>query len=359
MAVVGLNPGTAIYAQYLAKDGHEVTVLTEGQGDVVIMDLLPHASLNIVGGESTKLFTRRYLEDVLGIEILNVKLNSVLINGDRVSLIGGGGERVVNRYDRVVVGSEALPRESSDCVSIYRLAPSSSNHVINGSDAGKNAESLMLIRDMGGNAVTNSPIALDNDVLKPLMINRNTAGIGKCVSTDYEVAKPLIGIVGKDGWFIGRGFAMRDSLSGIEYVINRDYQLIMMGKLMALRDLGIIDSLPPMPRLEIGFSRNWSFLTIGLTRDELGSVYRDLSSSRVSYHGGGVDIVAKVIYRGNRLLNLQVLARGVRPLNWFSTVYSLVMLNNTAYLLLDMGYEVIFGTVRGPLEQLMLNLYNI
>ncbi len=126
-----------------------------------------------------------------------------------------------------------------------------------------------------------------------------------------------------------------------------------------MRDLGIINSLPLMPRLEVGLSRNWSFLSVGLTRNELGTVFRDLSSSRVAYHSDGVDIVAKVIHRGNKLLSLQVLARGVKLFNWFSLIYSLIMLNNTAYLLLDMGYEAVFNTVRGLLEQLMLNLYNI
>ncbi|WP_243670887.1 hypothetical protein [Vulcanisaeta sp. JCM 16161] len=123
--------------------------------------------------------------------------------------------------------------------------------------------------------------------------------------------------------------------------------------------MGIIDSLPLMPRLEIGFSRNWSFLSVGLTRNELTSVFRDLSSSRIAYHSDEADITAKVIYRGNRLLGLQVLARGIKLLNWFSSIYSLIMLNGTAYLLLDMGYETLFNTVRGMLEQLMLNLYNI
>ncbi len=173
----------------------------------------------------------------------------------------------------------------------------------------------------------------------------------------------MIDVVDKGGWLIGRGgFMLRDSLSGIEYVINRDYQLIMMGgKLLAMRDLGVIDSLPLMPRLEIGFSRNWSFLSVGgLTQHELSAVFRDLSSSRVAYHSGETDIIAKVIYRGNKLLSLQLLARGgIKLLNWFSSIYSLIMLNNAAYLLLDMGYETAFGVVRGLLEQLMLNLYNI
>ncbi|GAB6943856.1 hypothetical protein [Vulcanisaeta sp. JCM 14467] len=358
IAVIGLNPGTAIYAQYLAKDGHEITILTESRGDAIIMDLLPHALLGIVNKELTKLFTRKYLEDVLGINILNVKLSAVTINGDKVLIMGKADDQDVGgKYDRVIVGSEALPRESSNCVSAYKVTLSSGDYVINGFDAGKNTELLMLTADLGGRAVTSSPTAIDGDVLKYLPINSNVES-GTCVSTDYDVIKPSIGAAGSN-WFIGRGFTLRDSLSGIEYMVNRDYQLIMMGKLLAMRDLGIIDSLPLMPRLEIGFSRNWSFLSIGLTHDELSTVFRDLSSSRVAYHSGETDIVAKVTYRGRKLLSLQILARGIKLLNWFSSIYSLIMLNGVAYLLLDMGYEVAFSTVRGLLEQLMLNIYNI
>ncbi|WP_446752425.1 hypothetical protein [Vulcanisaeta sp. JCM 16161] len=359
IAIVGLNPGTAIYAQYLAKDGHDITVFTESQGDVIIMDLLPHSFLSIVNGESIKLFTRKYLEDLLGISVLNVKLGSITINNSEVLITSeAGGQGIRGKYDRVVIGSEALPRESGNCVSIYRATLSPGNYVINGGDVGKNVETLMLVADVGGRAITNSPMAIDEDLLKSLPMNRDVKA-GGCVSTDYDVVKPLIGVAGKGVWFVGRGFRYRDSLSGIEYVVNRDYQLIMMGKLLAMRDLGIIDSLPLMPRLEIGFSRNWSFLSVGLTRNELTSVFRDLSSSRIAYHSDEADITAKVIYRGNRLLGLQVLARGIKLLNWFSSIYSLIMLNGTAYLLLDMGYETLFNTVRGMLEQLMLNLYNI
>lgn len=107
IAIVGLNPGTAIYAQYLAKDGHDITVFTESQGDVIIMDLLPHSFLSIVNGESIKLFTRKYLEDLLGISVLNVKLGSITINNSEVLITSeAGGQGIRGKYDRVVIGSE-------------------------------------------------------------------------------------------------------------------------------------------------------------------------------------------------------------------------------------------------------------
>ncbi len=207
IAIIGLNPGTAIYAQYMAKDGHDITIFTESQGDVIIMDLLPHSLLNIVNKGSIKLFTRKYLEDVLGINVINVRLSSIIINENKVLIMnenyGRGG--VEGKYDRVIIGSEALPRESGDCVSIYKAALSPSNYIINGNDAGKNTESLMLVTDLGGRAVTNSSTAIDDDILKSLPINKNV-GAGECVSTDYDVVKPSIGMVSGGGdWFIGRG----------------------------------------------------------------------------------------------------------------------------------------------------------
>ncbi len=103
---------------------------------------------------------------------------------------------VEGKYDRVIIGSEALPRESSNCVSIYRAALSPSNYIINGNDAGKNTESLMLVTDLGGRAITNSSTAIDDDILKSLPINKNVGGAGgECVSTDYDVVKPSIGMV--------------------------------------------------------------------------------------------------------------------------------------------------------------------
>ncbi|WP_054842217.1 hypothetical protein [Vulcanisaeta distributa] len=179
IAVVGLNPGTAIYAQYLAKDGHDITVFTESQGDVVIMDLLPHSSLNIVNRESIKLFTRRYLEDVLGINILSVKLSSIAIKEGKVAIMNEvGGQGIIGRYDKVVVGSEVLPGgESGNCVSVYKIALSPGDYVINGGDAGKNTEFLMLMADIGGRIIINSPTAIDEDILKYLPINKG-AGAG-------------------------------------------------------------------------------------------------------------------------------------------------------------------------------------
>ncbi|WP_243675217.1 hypothetical protein [Vulcanisaeta distributa] len=43
--------------------------------------------------------------------------------------------------------------------------------MINGNDAGKNTESLLLITDLGGSAITGSSMAIDDDVLKSLPIN--------------------------------------------------------------------------------------------------------------------------------------------------------------------------------------------
>ncbi len=354
IAIAGLNPGTAIYAQYMAKNGHEVTIFTESQNDVVIADLLPHVSLNIVNRESTRLFTRRYLEDILGIRIRNVKLQSITIDENRIILTNGE----YDNYDKVIIGSEIYPASSGRCISVYSIKSLQGKYLIEGRDAGKNTELLLLIADVGGSVDTKSALVLDDDVLKSVPINR-AQDAQECLSTDYEVVKPIIGKIGVNNELLGRSFVMRDSLSGIEYVVNRDYQLIIMGKLMALRDLGVINTLPLMPRLELGFSNNWSFMTIGLTREELGSVFRDLSSSRISYRAVDNDIIAKVLHRGNKLLGMQVLARGIKLLSWFYLIYSLVMLNDIAYLVLDMGYERVFGTLRGLLEQLVLNLYNI
>ncbi|ADY02060.1 hypothetical protein VMUT_1859 [Vulcanisaeta moutnovskia 768-28] len=359
IAIVGLNTGTAIYAQYLAKNGHEITVFTENRGDVEVMDLLPHALLDIVNKESIKLFTRKYLEDLLGISVVNTRLQSVMIKGNNVLLASSlDGQYHKDRYDRVVIGSELSIKEPGNCVSIYRTVLSQGYYLVNGNDIGKNTEILLFMADLGGYAVTNSPLAMDDDLIKSIPINR--AGETKvCLTTNYEVVKPVIDTINEDNRFIGKGFTMRDSLSGADYVVNRDYQLIIMGKLLALKDLDIIDSLPLMPRLELGFSRDWSFLSIGLTRNELIPIFRDLSSSRIAYHSSDSDIIAKVIHRGNKLLSIQVLTRGVRLLNWFFSIYSMVMLNKVAYLVLDMGYERTFNTLRGLLEQLMLNLYNI
>lgn len=174
IAIIGLNPGgTAIYAQYLAKDGHEVTILTESQSDVIVTDLIPHASLNIINRESIKLFTREYLEDILGISILGVRLSSVMINEGKVLVVDSVNEHGIRggRYDRIVVGSEMLPRDSGDCISIYRATLFPGHYVINGNDAGKNTESLLLITDLGGSAITGSSMAIDDDVLKSLPIN--------------------------------------------------------------------------------------------------------------------------------------------------------------------------------------------
>ena len=359
IAIIGLNPGTAIYSQYLAKNGHEVTVFTENRGDVEVMDLLPHALLDIVSKETIKLFTGKYLEDILGISIVNARLQSIMIKGNNVLLASSlDGKSLKDKYDKVVIGSEASPKGSGNCISIYRTVLSQGHYLINGNDIGKNTEALLFMADLGGYVVMSSPLAIDYDLIKSIPINRASEAKA-CLSTDYEVAKPIIDTANKDNWFIGKGFIMRDSLSGAEYVINRDYQLIMMGKLLALKDLGFIDSLPLMPRLELGFSRDWSYLSIGLTKNELTPIFRDLSSSRMAYHSSDSDIIAKAIHRGNRLLSIQVLARGVRLLNWFFSVYSLVMLNNITYLVLDMGYERTFNTLRGLLEQLILNLYNI
>ncbi|WP_054853489.1 hypothetical protein [Vulcanisaeta distributa] len=108
IAIIGLNPGgTAIYAQYLAKDGHEVTILTESQSDVIVTDLIPHASLNIINRESIKLFTREYLEDILGISILGVRLSSVMINEGKVLVVDSVNEHGI----RVgMIGSWWAPR---------------------------------------------------------------------------------------------------------------------------------------------------------------------------------------------------------------------------------------------------------
>ncbi|BDR91929.1 hypothetical protein [Vulcanisaeta souniana] len=355
LAIVGLNPGTAIYAQYLARDGHDVTIYTETQDDVKIMDLVPHALLGIVNEETTKLFTRKYLEDLLGIRIVNARLQSVVIDKNDVVLNDQGTKY---HYDRVIVGSEAVPRESGDCGSVYRITLQQGNYIINGNDIGKNTESLLLITDMGGHTSPGLLMALDDDVLKSLPVSR-TQGIETCITTDYGVIKPIVSGTNGGDWMIGRGFITRDPLSGIEYTINRDHQLIMMGKLLALRDLGIIDSLPLMPRLETGFSINWSYLSIGLTKRELSTVFRDLSSSRITYRADDVVIIAKALHRGSKPLGIQILTRGIKLLNWYSSIYTLVMLGKSAYLMLDMGYERAFNVVRGILEQLLLNLHNI
>ena len=355
LAIVGLNPGTAIYAQYLARDGHEVTIYTETQGDVKIMDLAPHALMGIVNEETTKLFTRKYLEDLLGIRIVSAGLQSVVIDKNDVVLNDQGSRY---HYDRVIVGSEAVPREFGNCGSVYRIRLRQGNYVINGNDIGKNTESLLFITDMGGYANPGLLMALDDDLLKSLPISR-TQGIETCITTDYEVIKPVASSINGGDWLIGRGFTTRDPLSGIEYSINRDHQLIMMGKLLALRDLGIINSLPLIPRLETGFSINWSYLTIGLTRRELSAVFRDLSSSRITYRTDDMIIIAKTLHRGSKLLGIQILAKGIKLLNWYSSIYTLVMLGESTYLILDMGYEKTFNIIRGILEQLLLNLHNI
>jgi hypothetical protein len=59
------------------------------------------------------------------------------------------------------------------------------------------------------------------------------------------------------------------------------------------------------------------------------------------------------------LLSLQLITRGIKIYNWFYYIYSLIMLNSTAYLIIDMGYERLFGTLRGLIEQLILDTYNI
>ncbi|MCG2862849.1 MAG: hypothetical protein L7H10_00460 [Vulcanisaeta sp.] len=353
VAIAGLNPGTAMYAYYMAKDGHEVTVYTGVRGDVVFMDLKPHASLGIVSRESTRLFTRRYLEDVLGIHIVNTDISSLIIAKNNEIVTNGRG----NKYDRVIAGSEITPPSLGGCLSVYIDTPSPARYIINGRDPGKNLEISLLISEIGGSIILSPPLAIDSDLVKSLPINRAQAYDG-CVTTDYNVVTPVI--TGDfTGETLGRGFVMRDPLSGLEYVVNRDYQLVIRGKLLALRDLGIIDSIPAMPRLEVGFSRDWSFLSIGLTREELGSAFRDVSSSRIAYHYGDGDIIGKVIHRGSRLLGLQLIVRGVRVFNWFYYIYSLVMLDAAAYLIVDMGYERASGTLRGLIEQLILDMYNI
>jgi len=354
IAIAGLNPGSAMYAYYMAKDGHEVTVYTELQGDVVFADLMPHALLGIVNRESIKLFTRKYLEDILGMHVINTSLKSLIINGNKVVNQAHG---VDDRYDKVVVGSEVVLESSGNCLSIYSDELKPGKYAITGKDIGKNLEASLLVSEIGGSVSLNVPLAIDGDIAKSLPINR-VETYNECINTDYKIINPIIS-EGFTGELVGRGFTMRDSLSGLDYIVNRDYQLVIRGKLLALRDLGVINSVPTMPRLEVGFSRNYSFLSIGLTRDELGLVFRDLSSSRIAYHGDDGEITGKVLHRGNRLLSLQLIMRGIKIYNWFYYIYSLIMLNSTAYLIIDMGYERLFGTLRGLIEQLILDTYNI
>ncbi|MFB6469700.1 MAG: hypothetical protein TU36_000445 [Vulcanisaeta sp. AZ3] len=353
IAIAGLNPGTAIYAYYMAKNGHETTIYTNTQGDVIVMDLIPHTKLGIINTETTKLFTRKYLEDILGINIINTQLETLSINKNKVI---DKAKDTNTTYDKVVIGTEATPRNAGNCMNIYNHELTKDEYIISGTDLGKNTETLLLITDLGGTATTKSPLALDEDIIKTLPHNK-TQDTGQCLTTDYDVTMPITTEEHYDS--IGRGLKLVDSLSGIDYVINRDYQLIIMGKLLALRDLGIVNSLSQIPRLEVGFSRNWSFITIGLTKSELTNIFRDLSSSRTSLHSSDSDITAKVLHRGRKLLSLQIITKGIRLDNWFYHIYSLVMLDKAPYLILDMGYERLFGTFKGTIEGLIMNIYNI
>lgn len=350
IAVVGLNPGTAIYANLMARHDNEVTMITSLDAEYVeLTDLKLHTSLGVLNPQVGRLFSIKYLGDIVGVNIIRTNLNNVNVLGSEDVIINGRQYH----FDKVIVGGEVVFKAWKDPV--QDLINSGMGIRIVGNDPGLTLTTALLISEMGGKVhIDVNGVPVDNDVLRLLPLNYST-DYGEVLDLSYDIKQPITkGNVD----IISKGVAAVDSLSGLSYVVARDYELMIRGKLLALRDLGLIDVKPVIPRLEVGLGVKWTYVAMGLGRNELARVYRDLSSSRISYRQEGKDLVVKALYRGGKLLGMQVLMRGLRNLNWIYALYALLITGNTPLLLLDMGYEEL-GTVRGILEHLMMDVLSI
>ncbi len=346
---MGLNPGTAIYAYIMARHDQEITIITNHQGDhVELLDLKPHAVLGVLSDQVIKLFSIKYLVDIMGIRLIKADLGDVEVSDN--------GDVVINdrryHFDRVIVGSEVELRDLKGAIN-NAVSVGKGVRIVSG-DPGLALNMALLLSELKYSVNVDLDRApLDHEMVRALPI-RHVADYEGTLNLEYKIRVPIVhGTVER----LGRGFKSVDSLSGVEYLVTRDYELLVRGKLMALRDLGLIGDLK-VPRLEVGLGLEWSYVAMGLSGRELGGVYRDLSSSRVSYRWGGRDLMAKVLYRGGRILGMQFVVHGVGSLNWAFMVYALLLTGNTPLLLLDMGYEG-FGTTRGLLEHLVMDVLNI
>ncbi len=337
---MGLNCGTAIYAQYLAKEGNEVMIITSHEEDVILHDLDLPASLGIIENEARVLFRRKYLEDILGIEVIRVsKLEDVIVNNKEVRI----GDLTI-KCDRIVIGGEAWQD--------IRIGEEG-QVVVRGNDVGLKAQLALLLGEEDKEVAIEGECALDEDVLRQF-IRLTNEGRGEAIVARHYT-RPRI-VSAERYRIVGPGLHTRDPWSGAEYLIERDYQSLIMGKLLALRDLGVIDRMPYVPRLEIGIMRDMAYVSIGLSRAELSNYFQDLASSRICYRGRNARIVGKVVKRGSRAMSVQIVTKGFKPLNWLLQIYSLASIAGFEYLITDGGYEFEFGVIRGLLENLVLNV---
>lgn len=346
---MGLNPGTAIYAYLMAKRDNEVTIVTSLNEDYVeLTDLKLHTILGVINPQVNRLFSVKYLEDVLGIDIIRTGLNHVKVTGNNKMLI----DEKYYHFDNVIVGNEVKIKDWDKV--IQELANTKGGVKIVSNDTGLSLATALLLSELGNEVyIDMNNIPIDEDLLRLLPI-KYSVNYEKTLVLNYDIEQPII----NGAELLGKGATGVDLLSGLSYVVTGDYELIIRGKLMALRDLGLINGKPVIPRLEVGLGVNWSYVTIGLERNALIKVYRDLSSSKISYRQDGKDIVVKALYRGGKLLGMQFVIHGVKNLNWIYSVYALILSGNTPFLLLDMGYED-FGTVRGLLEHLIMDVLSI
>jgi hypothetical protein len=347
VGVVGLNPGTALYAQYLAKEGYSVTVFTQVGGlGLRMLDYEVHVKLGLLEPGSNVLFTMRYLEDILGINVRRIALGDAEVTNNRVRY---GTEEYL--FDSVLVGTEIALR--SDCVHYADLDPSllrNSSLRFMGDDSGKALELSMIANELGGTAELPQDAPLDDDMIRQMGLSKGGDG-ALCVSVDYVVVSPR----SNHDYVVGKGVRRIDPMSGLEFTIWRDQLLLIMGKLAAMKELGLIERVPNLPSLEVGFSGKWSFVAIGLPRARLIGAYRDASSSRMTYRWRGSLISSKVNHRGRRILSLQWIGANVSLMNWAYMAYGLLMNGLGNYLILDSGYEARFSVMRGIWEQLILN----
>jgi len=346
VGVVGLNPGTAIYAQYLAKEGYSVTLFTQvGEYGLRLLDYEVHVRLGLMEPNSARLFTMKYLVDVLGMEVRSVSMGDVEVSGNEVRI--GDGRFT---FDKVLVGTES--RVSGECVPYVLVDPTdlgNSRVKFRGKDLGKALELAMIITELGGSVEVPRDLPLDADVLRNLELRSDGDG-ELCISVDYDVFAPK----SNHGYIVGKGVVRVDPLSGLKFTVWRDQLLLIMGKMAAMRELGLMDNVPNIVPLEVGFSRNWSYAAIGLPRTRLIEAYRDLSSSRITFRSRKAFVSSKLNYRGRRILSLQWLGYN-QSMNWVYMAYGLIMGGLSNYLILDSGYEASFSVVRGIWESLVLD----
>ncbi|GEM_PF-1139550 len=356
VGIIGLNVGTAFIAQVLAKKGYKVTLFTALEDltyGVKLIDEEPHVKLNLIS--NNELFNIDYLMDILGIEIIQVNnLSSVKVINDREVLY----QNKSYYFDKIFVGSEIELRSCSNnyvTTDLKDVVSTCAKIKLSGNDSFKILELALLFSEQGLDVcVDKSVLPLDNDLINLMNIKVSErcedAKDTVTISTDLPHTTPEV--YGNEV-IIGKSFKFKDYLSGSSQIVMRDYHVLTLAKLKLLEFLGrSIDY--RLVRFEMGWSRNYIFTVLGITKSEALRIFPEISTSKITYRADDQFITVKSTYYKDRLLGVQLLIRGISCINWISLILALIMVNPN-FLILDQGYEFL-NVHRGLLENIILNL---